>query len=273
MIVVDAYTTNTVNGPLQQQRTHRVLAYGDSLTAGTCGNNYFPYAMDLEQALYEQQRKPPTQNNNDNDSTKDSDTRNIIVRHRGIPGMKVQEMVDNLDDERRGLRSAIQSIRDPSLSIVIILAGTNDLGHELLYHQNNVERAARTIGNNLITLHQMCYDNHIPYTIAIGIPSSGYQYRMADAASVVSLVNAQLQQYASTTTTTATTTNSNNPGATSPIDDKGRSRMIYVELPFEYIPNGENWNSDTLHFSKKGYTVLGEHLVPIVQQIVDQYLS
>jgi lysophospholipase L1-like esterase len=289
--VVDAFTASekhAMKGSLpmqqqqqqqqQQQRSHRVLAYGDSLTAGTCGNQYFPYSVYLEQALFERQQLEPSQ-----DGT-NKQYRNIVARHRGIPGMKVQEMVDNLDDERRGLRNALQSTSNPSLSIVIILAGTNDLGYELMYHNNNVERAAQTIYNNIITLHHVCYDNHVPYTIAVGIPSSGYQYRISDAAKVVSIVNTQLQQYTTTIKTTATlseteTTNdpiiakSSSSSSFSPMDDQGRSRMIYMEFPFEYVPNGENWHSDTLHFSKKGYQVLGESLVPLVEQIVHQYLS
>ena len=267
---VDALTVNNnANG-----YPHRVLAYGDSLTAGTCGPNYFPYSVYLEQALYERQQQK--QREGQNNGGTDGDVRNIVVRHRGIPGLKVQEMVDNLDGDRRGLRNAIQSISDPSLSIAILLAGTNDLGYELIYHNNNVELAAETILKNIMTLHQVCYDNQVPYTIAVGVPSSGYQYRMVDAANVVSIVNEQLQRYASAAAAHTNVDGTVTPPTTAPpvpLDDKGRSRMIYMEFPFEYIPNGENWHSDTLHLSKKGYEVLGESFVPVVEQIVYQYLS
>ena len=276
--LVDA--SSLANGQ-QIQRPHRVLAYGDSLTAGTSGYSLFPYSVYLEQALHERQK----QLKNEDDAI-DGDYRNIVVRHRGIPGMKVQEMVDDLDGEQRGLRYAIQTITDPSLSVVIILAGTNDIGYELIYNSNNVEVAAHQIFTNLIALHQMCYDNDVPYTIAIGIPSSGYQHRVVDAANVASKVNEKLQQYARASLTeigdtinnandeSTETTTSASPSivAPLPIDKKGRSRMIYMDFPFEYIPGGENWNSDTLHFSQRGYEALGQSLAPLVEQIAYQFL-
>ncbi len=275
--LVDAFSLS--NGQ-QIQRPRRVLAYGDSLTAGTSGYSLFPYSVYLEQALHERQRQPKNK-----DDAIDGDYRNIVVRHRGIPGIKVQEMVDDLDGEQRGLRYTIQTIKNPSLSVVIILAGTNDIGYELIYSSNNVEVAAHKIFTNVIALHQMCYDNDVPYTIAIGIPSSGYQHRIVDAANVASRVNEKLQQYAGASLTeiddtitksndgsTETTATSTPVVSPIPIDDKGRSRMIYMDFPFEYIPGGENWNSDTLHFSQRGYEVLGQSLVPLVEQIAYQYL-
>lgn len=228
------------------KRVYRILAYGDSLTAGTSGFEYYPYAAYLEQSLLDAYR-------NDNHN-KDSDgiDSNIIVRHRGIPGMTVQQMIDLVDDERRGIRPVLQAVINPSISIVIILAGTNDIGHVLMKHDNNIDLASTEIVQNLIALHTICYNEGIPYTIAIGIPSSGYQTHNANARNLVISINEQLQQYAVRTTTTSGV----------------GGKMTYMEFPFGYEKGDEKWHADTLHFTSIGYQTLGQSLVPLVRKII-----
>jgi lysophospholipase L1-like esterase len=263
---VDAFT-------MPERRTvHRVLAYGDSLTAGTSGHQLFPYSVYLEHALQQQQQQLLQQQQSDAGSGSDISSNNnsnvVVVRHRGIPGMKAQEMVQQMDDERRGLRNVIQSIVNPSLSIVIILAGTNDLGYELLYSNNDVNVAAQKIVQNLLTLHDVCYENDVPFTIAIGIPSSGYQHRNANARTLASLINTQLQQQATKVITSTNTIDNVLDESTTTNIERPKRSMIYMDFPFDYVEKGENWNDDTLHFSELGYQLLGTSLVTIVQQLL-----
>jgi lysophospholipase L1-like esterase len=222
-------------------RMHRILAYGDSLTAGTSGRDLFPYAVYLEQGLQQQR----------------GDT--VIVRHRGNPGMTAAEMINNLDGPRRGLRNAIQAVTNPTLSIVIILAGTNDLGFALAT-AGTVDLAAQQIMDNLLSLHKVCAENGIPRTIAIGIPPSGYQMQNEQARNLASLINHRLECHAEETAKSSSCSEQQ--------EESKPLKMTYMPFPFSYERNGENWNSDTLHFSEKGYQVLGESLVPVVDRIL-----
>jgi lysophospholipase L1-like esterase len=227
-----------MSSPISYKRTHRILCYGDSLTAGTSGWNLYPYAPYLEQGLLQLR-----------------DHGSIAVRHRGNPGMKAAEMVTDLDGPQRGLRSAIQAVTNPALSLVILLAGTNDLGYALL-SAPNIEAAAEEISSNLIQLHAVCAELGVPRTIAIGIPPSGYQYVNEAARNLAASINERLEQYASSTMTADT-------------QQASKSFLVtYMPFPFSYEPDGDNWNSDTLHFSEHGYRVLGESLVPVVDSIL-----
>jgi len=123
-------TTATTSGDsvtdnINKDIVHRILCYGDSLTAGTTDSLYelYPYAPHLEKAL--------------NDLVVETTTRSsscrYVVRHRGMPGWTASTMVEATDDPQCGLRAAIQAVSGnapplPPLACVIILAGTNDLG-------------------------------------------------------------------------------------------------------------------------------------------------
>jgi lysophospholipase L1-like esterase len=131
----------------------------------------------------------------------------------------------------------IRGIQDPSLSLVILLAGTNDLGYR---------QSVEDIVNSITSLHQLCYQEEIPHTIAIGIPPSGYQHSYKEAAECASQVNQKLQAFC----------------------DSSNNKATFVPFPFEWAPNDENWSSDGLHFSSKGYQVLGESLAPVVERII-----
>jgi lysophospholipase L1-like esterase len=223
-------TTTAVSSP--QKTLHRILAYGDSLTAGTSGPNLFPYAQYLQSALSMQHRDD---SDNDNDNTIV-----VVVRHRGLPGWTTQGMLDALDDPQRGLRSAVNAVQNPPLSLVILLAGTNDLAYGF---------TAREITANLLKLHAVCLGSGVvvvPRTLAIGIPPSGYQAVHENVAETVATINENLRQHAL----------QNAPNVT------------YMAFPFPFEQHGENWYSDSLHFSEKGYQVLGESLAPVVEQIL-----
>jgi lysophospholipase L1-like esterase len=211
--------------PPRNNRVHRIFCYGDSLTFGTSPPNQesYPYAPYLEQVL------------------KDRGLENVVVRHRGLPGWTTQQMLQELDGERTGLRSAIIGAmkQDPvaGVSLVILLAGTNDMA----YHST-----ADQIATNIRTLHQVSYDNGVPRTLAIGVPPSGYQARVDSAAALAAEINGKLEQFVAQ-------------------EDKAS----YMASPFPFEQNGKNWAPDTLHFSPRGYHVLAESLAPVVEQILD----
>ena len=202
------------------RKVHRVLAYGDSLTAGTSGFELYPYAPHLEKTLNQRRQTAAP----------------VVVRHRGLPGWTAANMMNDLDGPQTGLRSAIRAVKDPPLSLVIILAGSNDLGFGY---------TAQEITDNLVGLHQVCYQEGIPRTIAIGMPPSGYQSVNADAAALARTVDSNLESFC-----------------------LNESRARYHPFPFEFEQNGQNWDPDTLHFSPRGYQVLGESLAPIVDEVL-----
>jgi len=207
---------------IEQHPPIRILCYGDSLTAGTSPPSLknYPYAPHLQEAL---------------NANAQSNLR-FVVRHRGMPGWRASDMVDAADDSTFGLRSAIISISNPSLEMVIILAGTNDLGYASSSNQ---------ISQSIIALHNMALDCGVPKTVAIGIPPSGYQAMTPNVAKLVSDVNEQLKQYSLTS----------------------NGHTMFVPFPFEYQPRGGDlWAPDGLHFSPQGFQLLGESIaIPILQ--------
>jgi lysophospholipase L1-like esterase len=232
--------TSPTAPPPQSASSIRILAFGDSLTAGTSPPNYelYPYAPYLEAALNQRGKLVER-------------TVVVVVRHVGFPGWTAVQMVDDANGPR-GLQTTIRRIQDPSLSLVILLAGTNDLG---------MGRNPKDIFQSILQLHHLCSKDvddaiQVPHTLAIGIPPSGYQSMVPEAAAMAQQINQQLNEYATTTTTTSTTTT------------KSSSTFTYTPFPFDYEPGGENWSKDGLHFSQRGYQVLGESLAPIVEQIL-----
>jgi len=208
------------------RRQHRILCYGDSLTAGTSLYQLNPYAPHLEAGLKAKGRA------------------DVAVRHRGMPGWTTSNMLDDLDGPSTGLRSAIRAVKDPPLSLVVLLAGTNDIGYG---------SGADDITDNILKLHQVAFDNGVPRTIAIGIPPSGYQSVDEGARKLVDRINANLEAKAEETA-----------------NDDSKHKMSFVPFPFQYVRGGDNWDTDSLHFSPKGYQVLGESLVPYVDRVLDE---
>ena len=191
----------------------RVFCYGDSLTAGTSPplDDLYPYAPVLERAI-----GPST----------------AIVRHRGLPGATAEMMLQYADDEQRGLRSLLKR---GAPSLVVILAGTNDLG----YNSESTPIVAAVVG-----LHQIAHDLEIP-TVAIGIPPSAYQSMQSEAAEVANMVNRELQSWAL----------------------ERPSLCAYVDHPITSWSKGDaRWAPDGLHFSPDGYQFLGEGLAGIVME-------
>ena len=221
-------TTQQQQQQQQQRREYRVLAYGDSLTAGTSGMELYPYAPYLERAVNQLRQ------------ARGDTAVPVVVRHRGMPGWTAANMLDDLDGARTGLRSAIRAVKDPSLSLVVLLAGTNDLGYGF---------GAEDITRNILALHQVCFQEGVPRTIAISIPPSGYQSSNAAAAALADTVSTNLEAFCN--------------------EEK---RSLFHRFPFAFEQGGENWFPDTLHFSQKGYQSLGESLASIVDKAL-QFLD
>lgn len=200
-------------------RQHRVLCYGDSLTAGTTSSDYvpYPYAPHLEAALADD---------------------NVVVRHVGLPGWTTASMLDQLDGPA-GLRTAIEAIRLPTLSLVVILAGANDLGC-------GGGASVDDITDNLLKMHRVAWECGVPRTLAVGVPPSAYQTTNKAARRIATEVNGRLQE--------------TSQGCT----------MAYTPFPFPFEHGGENWDDDGLHFTPTGYRVLGESLAPIVRRILQE---
>ena len=205
---------------------HRILCYGDSLTAGTSGMNEYPYGPFLQAKL----------------------TPNVDVKFLGLPGWTAHNMLMNRDNSDIGLRAILQRYKQQEsaapneyfrypVSLVILLAGTNDLGYGFDEEE---------IYTNLVQMHETCYENNVPHTIAVGIPPSAYQNMDPDAAALAQAVSDSLRTYCG-----------NHP-----------ERATFVEFPFDYERGGPNWYRDGLHFTEQGYKVLGESLAPTVQEVL-----
>ena len=197
----------------------RILCYGDSLTAGTAPmqSNLFPYAPHLESTLKQRGN-------------------NVMVRHRGLPGWTSSQMVQDADSSTAGLRPAIRAAMP--IAIVIILAGTNDLGYS---------NDPLPIVDNILALHKLCHEEEVPHTLAVGVPPSGYQSENAEAAALANAVNQKLQEYC-----------------------ESESKATFVPFPFEFARDDDKWAYDGLHFTAKGYQVLGESLAPAVERILTE---
>lgn len=214
--IVHAMSTTTGS------RMHRILCYGDSLTAGSSGDALYgyPYAPHLEAAFQ-------------------AKGRSVVVRHRGLPGWTVDAMLGALDDGQSGLRSAIRNVKDPPLSLVILLGGTNDLYYEF---------GAKEITENLEKLHKAAWELGVSKTLAIGIPPSGYQSVNEEARALADQVTNGLKAFC----------------------EVNADKATFMPFPFAFERGGTNWDSDTLHFSPSGYQRLGESLVPVVERILDE---
>ncbi len=212
-----------------------VFCFGDSLTYGMVGggvNEIYPYATYLEQELAlsaPEMTQPKT-----------------TVEHLGLSGWTASNMLAHIDDATDGLCTIIQS--RPQLSLLIILAGTNDIGTMT----DEGREAAEKIIESIVDLHKgaincaKAINNHGMHTLAIGIPGSAYQENMRDAAEVASHVNKAVENFASSD-----------------------ERVSYVAFPFSYNDDDSRWSRDGLHFSEEGYIFLAQALAPHVRKILE----
>ena len=209
----------------------RIFCYGDSLTAGTAPplNDLFPYGQSLENELDD-----------------------VVVRWRGLPGWTAQTMVDYLDDGNVGLRAAVNGIDNPPMSLVIILAGTNDIGFLTSSMTSGSAPDVDEAVEPIVTLHKACLDitkgEHKIRTLAVGIPGSTWQQMNSSASKLAYDMNSSIQEFA---------------------QSYPDGLVSYTDFPFLYDKN-ELWCPDGLHLSPKGYARLGKDLAPIVAKILEK---
>ncbi|KAL7572558.1 hypothetical protein ACA910_000378 [Epithemia clementina (nom. ined.)] len=231
----------------KNQRRHGILCFGDSLTAGTSGPNMFPYAKYLQEAL------DKSNHNHTSSDTKYTKSKNnstegespFEVRHVGIPGWTAEKFVEEKDHPERGLRTIIKNWPSSSshLDLVIILAGTNDLGKP--------KESGHAIAKQVIELHKLCYQSGVPRTIVLAIPPSNFQVRSHKSRAMAAVANGNLKIFA-----------------------KQEPRATFVNYPFEFDKYDKQsqkyWHSDGLHFSELGYKKLGQYLKPYVLEILNE---
>lgn len=164
-------------------------------------------------------------------------------------------MVDYMDDSAKGLQSSLDGIRNPSLSLVIILAGTNDIGSltsSMVSNNGNVDVSLAAV-DPILRLHKSCLDcegdggKKDIHTLSVGIPGSAWQEMNPNAAKLCTEMNEALHKFAS-----------------------GQDRVSYVNFPFSYQRGDSKWSGDGLHLSPEGYETLGRELAPCVKQILDR---
>ena len=213
----------------QQQHQLQIFCFGDSLTAGTSPPDYFttfPYAPHLETAL--NQRGVDVQ-----------------VSHVGLPGWTSKHMLEAVNAPKRGLRTMVREMmqskkKSPPLSLVAILAGTNDLGY-----MARQKKGRPDVARNIQALHDICHEEGVPNTIAIAIPPSQYQANDAAAATLAGEINEQLSKYC---------------------DES--SSQTYFPFPFSWEEGHVNWCPDGLHLTFTGYKSLGESLAPTIEKML-----
>jgi len=224
-----------------QSITKRIFCYGDSLTAGTAPPSFetFPYGPHLEQEL-------------NNGECMLGPSESVMVRWRGLPGWTASVMADAMNDSSTGLLAALQGIRNPSLSLVIILAGTNDIGSLTSSMNESSDIDVSSAVDPIARLHKSCLNcegddgKKDMRTLAIGIPGSAWQEMNSNASKLCTDMNGALQKFASE-----------------------EERVTYVDFPFPYARGDAKWSGDGLHLSREGYETLGRSLAPCVKEILD----
>jgi lysophospholipase L1-like esterase len=217
-------TTTTRREP--QQHHYRVLAFGDSLTAGMVRDpsqavRYHPYADALRETLVTMLFADNNVDGENNTGDNDND-RPLTVEHEGRPGWTSLELYKILPD-------------DLPYDVMIILAGTNDLGRS----------SAETIVSQLHDLHEAALRRGVAHTMAVAIPESAYQLAYAEAHEKAVAINRSIQAWS---------------------DD----RITYVPFPFSFDRQDPRWHMDGLHLTEQGYDALGQYLAPLVYHELQQ---
>jgi lysophospholipase L1-like esterase len=222
--------------PTVPTKRHQVLVYGDFLTSGvsgTSGNKLFPYAKYLEQALHQQ-----------------TNGIRVSIHQVGLPSWTTTGMLKGLDGSKAGLRANIKKHTDPTVSLVILLAGTNDV-------LQKKPPTAPDLEQNLQKLHQVCLDAGVPRTLAIGIPAAIVFH--SKHTTLVTKVNSALQQHFSTSTSTTF--------VPFPLDSTSATTGSAAAGT---TPHQGYWHANGMHLTESGYQRLGESLAPIVQHIIQE---
>lgn len=227
--------------PLTRDETHRILAYGDSLTAGYLMHSpmtqeYAPWAPVLAEAL------------------------GLPCNAVGASGWKTEEMVarsayggaDACGEWCPGLQQLLDEenrVRPPGYAAVLIMAGTNDLG----------VASSDTIVANLRELHAQCHAAGC-VTVALTIPQ-GRQLGPWTQSTPIAFaderrqrVNAALREYASE-------------------QPAGRCLFAAMDDEVPWFERSANYEADGLHMSAAGYAKFGTALAPKVREFLHRAVA
>lgn len=199
----------------------RILCYGDSLTVGYCssGQLFEPYGRALSQQLAAAGVA-------------------CEVSICGLSGRTAKEMaaaatstlVDVCGNRGKGLRRALEE--DGPFDLVIIMAGTNDMGHGT---------PLQSILQDIHSLHETCHARCVPTVALAPPPAPGVgAAREALRQSFVGMLRTALQCM--------------------------RGTVCCVD-PADYVPLASPafWERDGLHFSPLGSRTLGHHLAKLAE--------
>lgn len=209
----------------------RLLAYGDSLTAGCYGwcNLFTPYAEGLVTALLPDVAAE--------------------VWICGLSGLTADEMVAGLSSpsledvvgrKGKGLRHILD--KDQNLDAAVIMAGTNDLADSPL--------PAKVV-SDVRALHEACHRAGVP-TIVLSVPPSRASQRQAKYEALRVEVNRQLLTWAKGAP----------HGARSNGDAHRAGVLAFVDAErlMPYDSDSGFWEPDGLHFTREGSLHFGVRL-------------
>lgn len=225
-----------------------IFSYGDSLTYGMLPHSKesCPYSQYLEQELNTLlNSSSATLGPKSESQTKAPAT---IVEYLGLPGFTASKMLYRIHAPHMGVCSILQ--RCPTISLMIIMIGTNDIG----VMANADKDAARSIVESIVNLHKAAFScaedegNNKLHTLAVGIPGSAYQEKVPIASEYASYINEAMKEFAA----------------------ESSNKISYVDFPFPFQEADQRWGEDGLHLTCKGYERLGKDLAPFVKVILER---
>ncbi|KAL7552698.1 hypothetical protein ACHAWF_015935 [Thalassiosira exigua] len=230
-----------------QSSPQTIFCYGDSLTYGMVPNSRkesYPYSKYLELELNSTLASESSYGSQTQSSA-------ILVDHLGLPGWTALSMLNHMNDNEVGICSILHRIPVISeLSLLIILAGTNDVGQIT----NAGKAVARSIVESIVNLHKGALKcakdkSNVKFqTLAVGIPGSAFQDSVRVASELVAYINNALKQFAASF-----------PGG----------EVSYVDFPFPYKEGDPKWSEDGIHLTQRGYEAFGKELAQHVKAILD----
>jgi lysophospholipase L1-like esterase len=179
----------------------RILCVGDSLTAGVTrvGNkDWTPYAPFLEAALRNRTALS---------------SHSVTVYHKGYPGWTSADLMYGSNHGSDNLTSILADSLFQDLDLVLLMAGSNDILQGKF--------SAYNVSEQVIALHQFCYEHFVPRTIALEIPGARNYENSPETAEQVQVLSEHLRRYT---------------------DSEGRA--TFVSFPFEYEDGDNKWSAD-----------------------------
>lgn len=214
-----------------KHRRTRILAYGDSLTAGYfCGGHCFePYGKVLAEELGRQHGPVDV----------------WVSGHSGLTASQLykdagkENIVDSVDRSGPGLNLVIK--RHGPFDMVLIMLGTNDLARSF--------GSGTTIGRileHIIALHRICHEAGM-VTAVLSVPSNAFLSRDPEYMTAWKRLNGMLEEYAGSEAS------------------KDRASLFIDTGGLVPFARGNGlFESDGLHFTPRGSRQLGLTMAPLL---------